>query len=196
MKILCTDLEGTLTPEIWEEIGIEFKIEKLKLTTRDCADFEELMDIRMKALRQNNISYKRIVNFVQKIEPFEGAKSFLNSIRNDYQIIIVSDAFYQIALPVVKKLGDFPILCHSLKIENDKIVGFKKRQEHPKKSVVQGFKSMNFECFCIGDSFNDIQMIDESDGAFIFAPPEVKERRPKIPAFEDYECLKKYITNE
>ena len=196
MKILCTDLEGTLAPEIWQEIGNFFGINELNLTTRDISDFDELMSKRMDALHKNNVSYEKILNFVKTIKPFDGAKEFLSSISSDYQIVVVSDTFYELGLPVVQKLGNIPLLCHELVIENDFIVGYKKRQEEPKKQVIKGFQAMKFECFCMGDSYNDIQMIDESNGAFIFAPSEVKASRPDIISFNSYNDLKEYMLNE
>ncbi len=196
MKILCTDLEGTLAPEIWQEIGSFFGIEELHLTTRDIPDFDELMSKRMNILQKNNISYKKISDFVETIQPFNGAKEFLSSISADYQTVIVSDTFYELGQPVVRKLGNIPLLCHELVIEDDFIVGYKKRQEEPKKQVIKGFQAMNFECFCMGDSYNDIQMIDQSNGAFIFAPMEVKASRPDIISFESYDDLMKHMLNE
>ena len=196
MKILCTDLEGTLAPEIWQEIGSFFGIEELNLTTRDIPDFDELMSKRMNILQKNKISYKKISDFVETIQPFNGAKEFLSSISADYQTVIVSDTFYELGLPVVRKLGNIPLLCHELVIEDDFIVGYKKRQEEPKKQVIKGFQAMKFECFCMGDSYNDIQMIDQSNGAFIFAPMEVKASRPDIISFESYDDLMKHMLNE
>jgi|TARA_B100000965_G_C19486734_1_gene711134 phosphoserine/homoserine phosphotransferase len=196
MKILCTDLEGTLAPEIWQEIGSFFGIEELHLTTRDIPDFDELMTKRMNILQKNNISYEKISDFVETIQPFNGAQEFLSSISADYQTVIVSDTFYELGLPVVRKLGNIPLLCHELVIEDDFIVGYKKRQEEPKKQVIKGFQAMKFECFCMGDSYNDIQMIDQSNGAFIFAPTEVKASRPDIISFESYDDLMKHMLNE
>ncbi len=196
MKILCTDLEGTLAPEIWQEIGSFFGIEELHLTTRDIPDFDELMTKRMNILQKNNISYEKILDFVETIQPFNGAQEFLSSISADYQTVIVSDTFYELGLPVVRKLGNIPLLCHELVIEDDFIVGYKKRQEEPKKHVIKGFQAMKFECFCMGDSYNDIQMIDQSNGAFIFAPTEVKASRPDIISFESYDDLMQHMLNE
>lgn len=196
MKILCTDLEGTLAPEIWQEIGNEYQIQDLQLTTREIPNFEELMHKRMDVLSKNNISFEELKSFLDTIEPYDQAKNFLESLAEDYQTVIVSDTFYELGLPLVKKLGNYPLLCHKLKIENDYIVGYEKRQTEPKKNVVKAFKSMNYECFCIGDSYNDIQMIDESDGAFIFAPEEVKASRPDIISFESYGNLKNYLIHE
>ena len=196
MKILCSDLEGTLAPEIWQEIGKEFKVPELDLTTRDIADFDKLMFTRMLALEKNKISFETLSEFLESIEPFDGAKDFLNSINSHYQIIIVSDTFYELCMPVVKKLGNFPIFCHHLKINNGFIVGYEKRQEEPKKNVVKGFQSMDFECFCIGDSYNDIQMIDKSSGAFIFAPQEIRDSRTDIINFDNYNDLRSHLLNE
>ena len=193
MKILCTDLEGTLAPEIWQEIGRNYNIPELNATTREIPDFEDLMNMRMEALQNNAIKYSDLKHFLKTIDPYQGAKEFLNSLKVKYQIVIVSDTFYELALPLIEKLGDYPILCHHLNIKDDYIESYSKRQNEPKRNVVKGFKSMNYECFCMGDSYNDIQMIDESNGAFIFAPEEIKSSRPDILSFESYNDLRNYL---
>jgi phosphoserine/homoserine phosphotransferase len=193
MKILCTDLEGTLAPEIWQEIGRNYNIPELSATTREIPDFEDLMNMRLEALQNNAIRYSDLKDFLKTIDPYQGAKEFLNSLKDKYQIVIVSDTFYELALPLIEKLGDYPILCHHLNIKDDYIESYSKRQNDPKRNVVKGFKSMNYECFCMGDSYNDIQMIDESNGAFIFAPEEIKSSRPDILSFESYNDLRNYL---
>lgn len=193
MKILCTDLEGTLAPEIWQEIGRNYNIPELSATTREIPDFEDLMNMRMEALQNNAIRYSDLKDFLKTIDPYQGAKEFLNSLKDKYQIVIVSDTFYELALPLIEKLGDYPILCHHLNIKDDYVESYSKRQNDPKRNVVKGFKSMNYECFCMGDSYNDIQMIDESNGAFIFAPEEIKSSRPDILSFESYNDLRNYL---
>jgi len=193
MKILCTDLEGTLAPEIWQEIGRNYNIPELSATTREIPDFEDLMNMRMEALQNNAIRYSDLKDFLKTIDPYQGAKEFLNSLKDKFQIVIVSDTFYELALPLIEKLGDYPILCHHLNIKDDYIESYSKRQNDPKRNVVKGFKSMNYECFCMGDSYNDIQMIDESNGAFIFAPEEIKSSRPDILSFESYNDLRNYL---
>ena len=193
MKILCTDLEGTLAPEIWQEMGRNYNIPELSATTREIPDFEDLMNMRMETLQNNAIKYSDLKNFLKTIVPYQGAKEFLNSLKDKYQIVIVSDTFYELALPLIEKLGDYPILCHHLNIKDDYIESYSKRQNDPKRNVVKGFKSMNYECFCMGDSYNDIQMIDESNGAFIFAPEEIKSSRPDILSFESYNDLRNYL---
>jgi phosphoserine/homoserine phosphotransferase len=193
MKILCTDLEGTLAPEIWQEIGRNYNIPELSATTREIPDFEDLMNMRLEALQNNAIRYSDLKDFLKTIDPYQGAKEFLNSLKDKYQIVIVSDTFYELALPLIEKLGDYPILCHHLNIKDDYIESYSKRQNDPKRNVVKGFESMNYECFCMGDSYNDIQMIDESNGAFIFAPEEIKSSRPDILSFESYNDLRNYL---
>ena len=193
MKILCTDLEGTLAPEIWQEIGRNYNIPELSATTREIPEFEDLMNMRMEALQNNAIKYSELKVFLETIDPYQGAKEFLSSLEDKYQIVIVSDTFYELALPLIKKLGDYPILCHHLNIKDDYIESYSKRQDEPKRNVIKGFESMNYECFCIGDSYNDIQMIDESDGAFIFAPKEIKSSRPDILSFDSYNNLRDYL---
>ena len=193
MKILCTDLEGTLAPEIWQEIGRNYNIPELSATTREIPDFEDLMNMRMEALQNNAIKYSDLKHFLKTIDPYQGAKEFLNSLKVKYQIVIVSDTFYELALPLIEKLGDYPILCHHLNIKDDYIESYSKRQNEPKRNVVKGFKSMNYECFCMGDSYNDIQMIDESNGAFIFAPEEIKSSYPDIMSFTNYNDLQDFL---
>ena len=193
MKILCTDLEGTLAPEIWQEIGRNYNIPELSATTREIPEFEDLINLRMKALQNNAIKYSELKVFLETIDPYQDAKEFLSSLEGYYQIVIVSDTFYELALPLIKKLGDYPILCHHLNIKDNYIESYSKRQDEPKRNVIKGFKSMNYECFCIGDSYNDIQMIDESDGAFIFAPKEIKSSRPDILSFDSYNDLREHL---
>ena len=129
MKILCSDLEGTLAPEIWQEIAKEFSIDELLATTRDFPEFDDLMIHRMNVLKQKKIKFSDIKKILNEIEPFEGAASFLQSIKNSYQTVIVSDTFYELSGAVIQKLGNPLLLCHHLIIENDEIVGFEKRQE-------------------------------------------------------------------
>ena len=152
--------------------------------------------MRMKALSKNKVSVQKIKSFVNNIEPYDGAKKFLESLKHEYQIVIVSDTFYDLCIPLVSKLGNYPILCHKLIIDNDFITGYVKRQQDPKKKVIMGFQAMNYECFCIGDSYNDIQMIDQADGAFIFASAEVIKSRPDIMSFESYNDLKLHLIDE
>ena len=144
------------------------------------------MQRRLDVLSKNKISYNELKLFLETIQPYDQAREFLASLAEQYQIVIVSDTFYELGLPVVKKLGNYPLLCHKLKIVNDFIIGYKKRQEEPKKNVVKAFKAMNYECFCM----------EESDGPFIFAPDEVKASRPDIISFDNYNDLKKYLLHE
>lgn len=196
MKILCTDLEGTLAPEIWKEISKEFNIPDLNFSTREIKDFNKLMETRLNSLRNAKIKYSTIRQFVQTIEVFEGAKDFLNSLKDHYQIVVVSDTFYQLCEGVIEKLGSPLILCHELDVVENYIHSYKLRQEYPKKAVVEAFHSLNFKCYSIGDSYNDIQMIEESGGALIFAPEEVKKEYPNIPSFENYNDLRQHLVNE
>ena len=115
MKILCTDLEGTLAPEIWQEIGRNYNIPELSATTREIPDFEDLMNMRMEALQNNAIKYSDLKHFLKTIDPYQGAKEFLNSLKVKYQIVIVSDTFYELALPLIKKFGMFSISINSIK---------------------------------------------------------------------------------
>ena len=124
MKILCTDLEGTLAPEIWQEIGRHYNIPELNATTREIPEFEDLMDMRMEALKHNTIKYSDLKKFLKTIEPYEGAKEFLSSLTDKYQVVIVSDTFYELCWPLVRKLNYPHLICHHLELNGSETVSY------------------------------------------------------------------------
>ncbi|MEE3278705.1 MAG: bifunctional phosphoserine phosphatase/homoserine phosphotransferase ThrH, partial [Pseudomonadota bacterium] len=132
MNVLCLDLEGVLVPEIWEVIADVTGIEELQRTTRDVVDYDELMNHRLKALERHDISYSTIRRAIEKIEPFDGAAAFLENMRSRFQLAILSDTFYDFASPLMPKLGNPFLLCHRMTILEDRIVGYRLRQEDPK----------------------------------------------------------------
>ena len=196
MEYVCLDLEGVLVPEIWSEVAKFTGEDKFNLTSQDIKDYSELMDMRMGLVEAMDISISDIQAVVHKMEPFEGAKEFMNWARDNFQVTIVSDTFYQLAWPLIKKLGTPSIICHHLEIEGEKLKGYSLRQLENKKRVVQTFKALKYRVFAAGDSYNDIQMLTEADlGVFFQAPEHIKNEFPKINCVENYVELKKVFSN-
>ena len=196
MEHICLDLEGVLVPEIWAEVAKHTGEDKFKLTSQDLKDYSELMDMRMDLVKSLKIRIKDINAIVDSMEPFEGAKEFLDWVRDNFQLTIVSDSFYELAWPLIRKLGTPSINCHYLDIEDGELVGYKLRQSNNKQKVVQALKEMKFKVLASGDSYNDIQMIDQSSGAFIFAPQEIRDSRTDIINFDNYNDLRSHLLNE
>ena len=160
MYITCLDLEGVLVPEIWIAFAEATGIEELKKTTRDEPDYNKLMNYRLKILKEHGLGLKEIQKTIEKIDPMEGAKEFLDELRSFSQVVIISDTFEQFAAPLMKKLGWPTIFCNSLEVaENGEITGFKMRVENSKYSTVKALQSIGFETIASGDSFNDLGMI-------------------------------------
>ena len=196
MEYVCLDLEGVLIPEIWSEVAKFTGEDKFNLTTQDIKDYSELMDMRMGLVEAMDISISDIQAVVHKMEPFPGAREFMDWARDNFQVTIVSDTFYQLAWPLIKKLGTPSIICHHLEIEGEKLKGYSLRQLENKKRVVQTFKALKYRVFAAGDSYNDIQMLTEADlGVFFQAPEHIKNEFPKINCVENYVELKKVFSN-
>ena len=192
MEYVCLDLEGVLVPEIWSEVAKFTGEDKFSLTTRDIKNYSELMDMRMELVNSIHLSMKDISQVVEGMEPLEGAKEFIDWVRDNFQITIVSDSFYQMAWPLIRKLGTPPIICHHLEIEGDKLKGYKLRQEKNKKRVVQALKELKYKVFASGDSYNDIEMLTEADfGVFFKAPKDIRAEYDNIRGVESYSELKK-----
>ena len=195
MEYVCLDLEGVLVPEIWSEIAKFTGEEKLNLTTQDIRDYSELMDMRVELINDLKVSMDDINHLVSKMEPFSGAREFLEWSRDNFQVTIISDSFYQLAWPLIRKLGTPSIICHDLKIEGRKIKGYRLRQEDNKKKVVQALKNLKYKVFAAGDSYNDIQMLTEADlGVFFKAPSHIKEEYREINCVESHDELKKIFS--
>ena len=142
MEYLCLDLEGVLIPEIWSEVAKQTGEDKFNLTTQNIKDYSELMDMRMKLVNSMNISMSDLNNLVDKMEPFEGAKEFLDWARDNFQVTIVSDSFYELAWPLIRKLGTPNIVCHHLNVDQDRLKGYVLRQKENNKKVIQSLKSL------------------------------------------------------
>jgi len=188
--IVALDLEGVLSPEIWISVSEQTKISELRLTTRDISDYDELMRHRLKILDERDIKLSYIQNVIAGLPLLEGAREFLDELRAFCQVIILSDTFNDFAKPIMKKLGYPTLFCHDLEIKDDKIIGYKLRQKNQKQHAVEAFKSLNFNVFAAGDSYNDIAMLKAADKACLFrAPDTVKKEFPQFKAVEEYKEL-------
>jgi phosphoserine/homoserine phosphotransferase len=190
--IACLDLEGVLLPEIWIKFAEKTGVEELKLTTRDIPNYDELMNKRLSILKQNDFKLSDIKDVISTLEPLEGAIEFHQWLRSEFQVIILSDTFYQFVSPLMKKL-DFPTLfCHQLVIDNDdSISGYKLRQANGKKEAVKALQKLNFKVVAAGDSYNDIGMLKQADMGILFDPPKnVIDDYPQFPVSNNYEDFK------
>ena len=197
MKILVADVEGVFLPEIWINVAKKTGIEELKLTTRDISDYNVLMKKRLSLLKKNNLKIQDIKNVIATLEPLEGALDILNWIRENSQIILLSDTFEEFAKPLMAKLNYPTLLCHNLTIDkNGNITDYNLMIENQKKEAVKALKAMNYHVIAFGDSYNDIGMIQEADQGFFFSPPESVIRDfPDIPVTRNYPELKTMITS-
>ncbi len=191
MNVVCLDMEGVLVPEIWIAFANEVGIPELKLTTRDEPDYDKLMQYRLNILKEHNLGLKEIQAVIEKIDIMDGAKEFLDKLRQVTQVIILSDTFEQFAAPLMKKLGMPTIFCNTLQVaENGEITGYKMRCEKSKLTTVKALQSCGFDTIAAGDSFNDLGMIQNSKAGFLFKSTEqIKKDYPDIPAFEEYDEL-------
>ena len=184
--IVALDLEGVLVPEIWIAFAHQTGIEKLKLTTRDLPNYDELMQGRLEVLNANGLTLSAIQEVIGTLSPLEGARAFLDELRSLAQVIILSDTFEEFAQPLMRQLGWPTIFCHRLDVEKDRIVRYRLRQPNQKRKAVAAFHSLNYRVIAAGDSFNDTTMLQEADAGFLFRAPEnVKAQFPQFPAVED-----------
>ena len=197
MEIVCFDMEGTLTPEIWEKVAINTGIDEFNKTTRDIPDYGELMDYRLKIMRSNGLKLSDIQNASKDLDLLPGAESFLAKVRENFQVVILSDTFHEIAQPLMKKMGFPLLLCHNLEVVNDEVISYKLRHKKAKKQAIQGFQSMGYRCLAAGDSYTDLQMFEVAEkGFFINAPKKISDANPEIESFNNYEDLEKgFLTN-
>lgn len=191
MYITCLDLEGVLVPEIWIAFAEETGIAELKKTTRDEPDYDKLMKYRINILKEHNLGLKEIQNTISKIEPLPGAKEFLDELRSQMQVIILSDTFEQFAMPLMKKLGYPAIFCNTLEVsQTGEITGYKMRCEKSKLTTVRSLQACGFETIASGDSFNDLAMIEASKTGFLFRTTEqIKKDYPQYKSFTEYNEL-------
>lgn len=191
MTVACLDLEGVLVPEIWIAFAEASGIPALRRTTRDEPDYAKLMRFRIGILKEHGLGLKEIQETIEKIEPLDGAKEFLDELRSVCQTIIISDTFTQFAAPLMRKLGMPTIFCNTLEVApSGEITGFKMRIENSKYSTVKALQSIGFSTIAAGDSYNDLGMIRASKAGFLFRSTEkIKADNPDIPAYEGFSDL-------
>lgn len=197
MKIVCTDLEGVLVPEIWINVAEKTGIQELRLTTRDIADYDVLMRKRLDILSRHNLKLKDITEVIETMAPLEGALDFLTWLRSRAQVIIVSDTYEEFAWPLMHKLGWPTLFCNHLSIdENGAIADYHLRQSDGKFHVVKALQSLNFHVIAMGDSYNDLTMLQAADQGLLFRPPEsIRSQHTQFPVSETYEELREAFSN-
>lgn len=195
MQIVCLDLEGVLIPEIWIEFAQRTGIDELRRTTRDEPDYDVLMKYRLDILARNGLGLPAIQEVIDSMGPMEGARAFLDALRADYQVIILSDTFYEFAHPLMRQLGWPTLFCHSLEAdETGRLVNYHLRMPDQKREAVRRFKELNFKVVAAGDSYNDTAMLGEAHGGILFHPPEnVVREFPQYPVVRDYDGLRTEI---
>ncbi len=191
MNIVCLDMEGIVFPEIWIAVSKATGIDELKLTTRDVPVYSQLMDNRLRILKEHGLGIKDIQKVIDGIDPLPGAREFMEELREIVPVVILSDTFEQFAQPIKKKLGYPTILCNILDIDDDgMIAGYRMRCEKSKLTTVRGFHSMGYDTIAVGDSYNDLEMILASKVGFFLNPPDsILNEHPDIPVFRDYAGL-------
>ncbi len=189
MDVVCLDMEGVLVPEIWIAFSKASGIPELSRTTRDEPDYDKLMRWRLGILKEHGLGLKEIQDVISTIDPLPGAKEFLDELRKDAQVIILSDTFPQFAMPLMAKLGFPTLFCNTLEVAEDgEITGFKMRIENSKLTTVKKLQEMSFDTIAAGDSFNDLGMIRASRAGFLFRSTEkIKSDNPDLPAFEEFD---------
>jgi phosphoserine/homoserine phosphotransferase len=188
MHLVCLDLEGVLVPEVWINFADKTGIDALRLTTRDIPDYDQLMRGRLRILAEHKLGLREIQEVIASMEPLPGATEFLQQLRQDFQLIILSDTFYEFGMPLMRKLDLPTLFCHRLIVGPDgQITDYKLRQNDPKRHAVVALKGLNFRVIAAGDSFNDTSMLGAADaGIFFHAPENVTQQFPQFPVTTTY----------
>ncbi|SIQ28068.1 bifunctional phosphoserine phosphatase/homoserine phosphotransferase ThrH [Marinobacterium stanieri] len=192
MELACLDLEGVLIPEIWIAFAEETGIEELKATTRDIPDYDVLMKQRLRILDEHGLTLPQIQDTISRLAPLEGARDFIDWLRERFQVVILSDTFYEFAAPLMKQLGYPTLLCHKLEVnEEGRITDYTLRQRDPKRQSVRAFQLLNYRVIAAGDSYNDTTMLAQAESGILFhAPQNVIEEFPQFPAVQTFSDLK------
>ncbi len=193
--IVASDLEGVLVPEIWIAVAEATGVEQLRLTTRDVADYDQLMQGRLRLLREHGLSLSKIQAVIAGIEPLPGAAEFLGWVRRHAQCVILSDTFYEFAAPLMAKLGQPTLFCNMLDIDADNMLsGYRLRQTDGKRQAVRALQQLNFRVAAIGDSYNDTAMLGAADTGILFrAPSNVVAEFPQFPVLREYQQLREQL---
>ena len=192
MQVVCLDLEGVLVPEIWIEFSKRTGVAEFSRTTRDEPDYDKLMRFRIDLLAQHGLKLKDIQDVIGTMSPLPGAAEFLQGLRESYQVIILSDTFYEFADPLMRQLGRPTLFCHKLDIDDQGFVrGYRLRQPDQKRVAVNALRSLNFQVMAAGDSYNDTGMLQAAHAGFFIHPPaSIVAQFPQFPAFHDHASLR------
>jgi phosphoserine/homoserine phosphotransferase len=195
VELVCLDLEGVLIPEIWIAFAEKTGIEELKATTRDIPDYDVLMTQRLRILEENGYGLNEIQAVIAELDPLPGAKEFIDWLSTRFQVIILSDTFYEFAMPLMAKLGFPTLFCHKLEVAEDgKITDYVLRQKDPKRQSVRAFQLLNYRVIAAGDSYNDTTMLKQAEAGILFKSPQnVIDEFPQFPAVHEYADLQAEI---
>ncbi len=193
--VTCLDMEGVLFPEIWLGLAEKVGLEELRMTTRDIADYDVLMQKRLEVLRAHGITIHTIHDVVRTISPLPGVIDFINWLRERCQVVILSDTFYEFVGPLMEQLQFPTIFCHSLGIDSDGfITDYFIRQKDQKRQAVRALKNLEFRVLAAGDSYNDVSMLKEADAGFLFCPPDsIVQEYPQFPVARTYLELQEFL---
>lgn len=191
MELACLDLEGVLVPEIWINVAERTGIAELRLTTRDIPDYDQLMRGRLALLDQHGLKLSDIQQVIAGMGPLEGARECLDWLRERFQVVILSDTFYEFAQPLMRQLGWPTLFCHKLEVVDDRVVGYTLRQPNSKRAAVQAFHGLQYRVIAAGDSYNDTAMLAEAEAGILFRPPQnVIDEFPPFPVTRTFEELR------
>lgn len=195
MQLCCLDLEGVLLPEIWIAVADHFRNDDLRLTTRDISDYDQLMQHRLKVLRKNRIRLADIQGVIARMKPLPGARAFLDDLEQHFQVLVLSDTFYEFAMPLIRKLGNPTLLCNWLTVSRSGYIsGYVLRQQDGKRKAVKALKGIGFRVVAAGDSYNDLSMLKTADRGVLFNPPDAITRRyPAFAVARDYPALARLL---
>lgn len=189
-SVVTLDVEGVLVPEIWIAVAERTGIEGLRRTTRDEPDYDVLMRYRLDLLAEHHLTMSLIEDVIAGLEPLDGAREFLDELRTETQVILLSDTFEQFARPLMRQLGWPTVLCHRLVVADDRIIDYRLRQPNQKQRAVEALRGLNFQVIAAGDSYNDTTMLGAADAGYLFhAPANVIAEFPQFPALDTYDDL-------
>lgn len=188
VKLICLDMEGVLTPEIWIELAERSGVDELRRTTRDEPDYDALMKYRIDVLDRHGLGMPALKPVIDSLDPLPGALEFLDELRSRHQVVILSDTFREFVGPLMAKLGRPTLFCHQLLIgENGRISGYRQRMPDHKRAAVMAFQGLSFTVYAAGDSYNDTRMLAAADAGFLFRPPPgLIEEFPEFPVLSEY----------
>lgn len=191
VKIICLDMEGVIAPEIWIELAERAGVDALRRTTRDEPDYDKLMRYRFDVLDRHGLGFETLKPIIDAIEPLPGAVAFLDALRARYQVVILSDTFYEFVGPLMGKLGRPTLFCHRIEVDSaGRLCGYELRLPDHKRAAVEAFRKLSFTVYAAGDSYNDTRMLAAADAGFLFRPPQnVIDEFPQFPVHTDYDSL-------